>query len=140
MVLRTEFSTSRGRVALTDALALEDGVRGHEIGQRVPHLLLRAVEGLEGEVELELEFAPRPEYGLTAPLMLETGGGIVARGGPSEVLLSWGPPATAGSAPLTSYAIAISPPRNVSVATGLRPTNENRLHRSPCSTDSSRNP
>jgi GH15 family glucan-1,4-alpha-glucosidase len=87
MVLRTEFSTSRGRVALTDALALEDGVRGHEIGQRVPHLLLRTVEGLEGEVELELEFAPRPEYGLTAPLMLETRGGIVAHGGPTDLHL-----------------------------------------------------
>ena len=36
---------------------------------------------------------------------------VVARGGPSEALLSWGPPAGVGSAPLTSYAIAISPPR-----------------------------
>ena len=36
---------------------------------------------------------------------------VVARGGPSEALLSWGAPASTGSAPLTSYAIAISPPR-----------------------------
>jgi GH15 family glucan-1,4-alpha-glucosidase len=87
MVLRTEFRTPGGRVALTDALALEDGVRGHEIGQRVPHLLLRSVEGLEGEVELELEFAPRPEYGLTAPLVLDAKDGIVAHGGPTDLHL-----------------------------------------------------
>jgi GH15 family glucan-1,4-alpha-glucosidase len=87
MVLRTEFRTPRGRVAMTDALALEDGVRGHEIGRRVPHLLLRTVEGLAGEVELELEFAPRPEYGLTTPLVLETKGGIVAHGGPTDLHL-----------------------------------------------------
>ena len=37
---------------------------------------------------------------------------VVARGGPSEALLSWAAPAAAGSAPLTSYAIAISPPRS----------------------------
>jgi bacillolysin len=36
---------------------------------------------------------------------------VVARGGPSEVLLSWEASASAGSGPLTSYAIAISPPR-----------------------------
>ena len=33
-----------------------------------------------------------------------------------------------------------TPSRSMSVATGSRPTNENRLQRSPCSTDSSRNP
>ena len=31
--------------------------------------LLRRVTGVEGEVELELEFAPRPEYGLIHPLL-----------------------------------------------------------------------
>ncbi len=49
MVLRTEFRTEKGRVALTDALALGSGERGHDIGKRVPHVLLRRVEGLEGE-------------------------------------------------------------------------------------------
>ena len=33
-----------------------------------PHELLRLVEGVEGDVELELELAPRPEYGLVRPL------------------------------------------------------------------------
>ena len=90
MVLRTEFRTEGGRVALTDALALEEGARGHDIGQRSPHILLRRIEGVEGEVELEVEFAPRLEYALTVPLLTPTGGGagVATRGGPVELLLS----------------------------------------------------
>ncbi len=34
---------------------------------------------------------------------------VAVRGGPSEALLSWAPPTSRGSSPLTSYAIAISP-------------------------------
>ncbi len=87
MVLRTEFRADGGRVALTDALALEEGARGHAIGQRSPHVLLRRVEGLGGEVELEVEFVPRLEYGLTEPLLRasEDGTRIVARAGPTEL-------------------------------------------------------
>jgi GH15 family glucan-1,4-alpha-glucosidase len=92
MVLRTEFRTEKGRVALTDALALGNGERGHEIGRRVPHLLLRRLEGLEGEVEMEMEFAPRLEYALTTPLVLPADTGVVARGGPAELRLVAGCP------------------------------------------------
>ena len=92
MVLRTEFRTSRGRIALTDALALGEGERGHEIGMRSPHVLLRRVEGLEGEVQLALEFVPRFEYVLTAPLVLPTDAGVVVRGGPAELRLTSGRP------------------------------------------------
>ncbi|MDP9480051.1 MAG: DUF5911 domain-containing protein, partial [Actinomycetota bacterium] len=94
MVLRTVFRTPRGRVALTDALAFGEGERGHEIGMRSPHVLLRRVEGLEGEVELALEFVPRLEYGLTQPLVLPTAGGgaAVVRGGPVELRLVSGRP------------------------------------------------
>ena len=92
MVLRTVFHTAQGRVALTDALALESGARGHEIGMRVPHVLLRRAEGLEGEVDLEVEFSPRLEYGLTTPLVSPTDTGVVARGGPIDLhLLTDGP-------------------------------------------------
>lgn len=87
MVLRTEFRTEKGRVALTDALALGSGERGHDIGKRVPHVLLRRVEGLEGEVEMELEFYPRLEYALTVPQVSPTEAGVVARGGPTELHL-----------------------------------------------------
>ncbi|QIN80509.1 glycoside hydrolase family 15 protein [Rubrobacter marinus] len=94
MVLRTEFSAGGGRAALTDALALEEGARGHEIGRRSPHVLLRRIEGLEGEVEVEVEFVPRLEYGLTRPLLRAPDGGtrIVARAGPTELHLFAGRP------------------------------------------------
>ncbi|MCA1716037.1 MAG: glycoside hydrolase family 15 protein [Actinobacteria bacterium] len=87
MVLRTVFRTPQGRIALTDALALENGARGHEIGERVPHVLLRRAEGIEGEIELEVEFSPRLEYGLTTPLVSPTDTGVMARGGPVELYL-----------------------------------------------------
>ena len=92
MVLRTEFRTPRGRVALTDALVFGEGERGHEIGLRSPHVLLRKVEGLEGEVELALEFVPRLEYALTEPLVLSMEAGVVVRGGPAELRLISGQP------------------------------------------------
>ncbi len=87
MILRTVFHTTHGRVSLTDALALESGARGHEIGERVPHVLLRRAEGIEGEIELEVEFFPRLEYGLTTPLVSLTDTGVEARGGPVELHL-----------------------------------------------------
>ncbi len=87
MVLRTEFTTADGRIALTDALALERGALGHEIGLRVPRTLVRRVEALAGEVEIEIEFTPRIEYGLTIPWLERTDTGIVARGGPTELHL-----------------------------------------------------
>ncbi|MDP9474266.1 MAG: DUF5911 domain-containing protein, partial [Actinomycetota bacterium] len=87
MVLRTEFRTEKGRVALTDALALGSGERGHDIGKRAPHVLLRRVEGIEGEVEMALEFYPRLEYALTVPQVSSTDAGVVARGGPIELHL-----------------------------------------------------
>ncbi|MBA3792659.1 MAG: glycoside hydrolase family 15 protein [Rubrobacter sp.] len=92
MVLRTVFRTPHGRVAVTDALALESGARGHDIGIRVPHALLRRVEGVEGEIEMALEFVPRLEYALIIPLVVPTETGVVARGGPAEVRLVAGCP------------------------------------------------
>src|SRR5215213_10486509 len=75
LAIETTFSTTAGSVRLTDAMAFAEGQRGHELGFDAPHELLRSVEGLSGEVELELELAPRPQYGLIKPLVrLEEGG------------------------------------------------------------------
>ena len=52
MVLETTFRTPTGTVAITDALAMGDGNRGHELGKDAPHLLLRRATCVEGEVEL----------------------------------------------------------------------------------------
>jgi alpha,alpha-trehalase len=87
MVLRTVFETPTGRVAVSDAMALAPDERGHRIGQRSPHAILRLVEGIEGDVEMMIDLCPRPEYGLTVPVLVATGTGLVARGGPFSYVL-----------------------------------------------------
>jgi GH15 family glucan-1,4-alpha-glucosidase len=88
LVLRTVFTTARGEVAVTDALATEPGARGHQLGMRSPHVLLRRVEGLRGTVEMATEFAPRMEYGLTVPHVTARDDGAQARGGPVRLLMT----------------------------------------------------
>src|SRR5439155_21535000 len=51
-------------------------------------------ECTSGEVEIEVECAPRPEYGLISPLLVACEGGIGARGGAMRTLLSTDRPAT----------------------------------------------
>jgi GH15 family glucan-1,4-alpha-glucosidase len=75
LVIETIFTTDAGQVRLTDAMAFAEGQRGHDLGYDAPHELLRSVQGISGEVELQLELAPRPQYGLIMPLVrLEEGG------------------------------------------------------------------
>jgi alpha,alpha-trehalase len=88
MVLETTFRTPTGTVAITDALAMGDGNRGHELGKGAPHLLLRRAVCVEGEVELSLEYVPRPEYGLVHPLVETVEGGVTAFGGADVLALS----------------------------------------------------
>src|SRR3954449_11508533 len=85
LVIETTFTTAAGVVRLTDALAFPPGQRGHDLGRDAQHELLRLVEGVEGEVELRYELAPRPEYGLVKPLFrLEDLGGRTF-GGPNRI-------------------------------------------------------
>ncbi len=65
-----------------------DGNRGHELGKDAPHLLLRRATCVEGEVELSLEYVPRPEYGLVHPLLDAVDGGVTAFGGADVLVLS----------------------------------------------------
>jgi hypothetical protein len=89
LVLRTVFTTAGGEVAVSDALAFAKGARGHEIGLRSPHVLVRRVDGMRGSVEILTEVAPRMEYGLTVPHVTEAqDGSIVARGGPVRLRLT----------------------------------------------------
>jgi GH15 family glucan-1,4-alpha-glucosidase len=90
LVIETTFATDTGSVRLTDAMAFAEGQRHHELGLGVPHLLLRSVEGLEGEVELRFVLAPRPEYGLVKPLFRATESGGRTFGGPNQVVVSAG--------------------------------------------------
>ncbi len=87
LVLETTFMTESGSAKLTDAMAFAEGQRHHELGMGAPHLVLRLVEGLVGEVELALELAPRPEYGLVKPLFRETESGGRTFGGPNQIVV-----------------------------------------------------
>ncbi len=88
MVLETSFHTPTGVVTLTDALAMGDGNRGHELGRGAPHVLLRQATCVEGEVDLSVEYVPRPEYGLVRPLFDAVDDGVVAFGGADVLALS----------------------------------------------------
>ncbi len=88
MVLETTSRTPTGTVVVTDALAMGEGNRGHELGKGAPHLLLRRATCTEGEVELCLECVPRPEYGLVHPLFDVVDGGVTAFGGADVLVLS----------------------------------------------------
>jgi GH15 family glucan-1,4-alpha-glucosidase len=90
LVIETMFATESGSVRLTDAMAFPEGQRDHELGFGAPHLILRLVEGVLGEVELGFELAPRPEYGLVKPLFRATENGGRTFGGPNQVVVSAG--------------------------------------------------
>ena len=84
LAVETTFTTEMGRVRLLDALAFAPGQRGHDLGSDAPHELLRSVEVIEGHVELLMELAPRPEYGLVKPLLRRTQDGVRSFGGPNQ--------------------------------------------------------
>jgi GH15 family glucan-1,4-alpha-glucosidase len=88
LVLQTCFETAGGKAIVTDALAVGPNERGHELGARAPHALLRQVRGIRGEVEIEIEYAPRPEYGIVIPLLVPVDGALLARGGAAVLFLS----------------------------------------------------
>jgi GH15 family glucan-1,4-alpha-glucosidase len=88
MVLETTFRTATGTVVLVDALAVGRNELGHELGAGAPSVLMRRVSGVTGDVELELEYAPRPEYGLIYPVLNPVDGGVTARGGADVLALS----------------------------------------------------
>jgi GH15 family glucan-1,4-alpha-glucosidase len=88
LVLETTFSTAAGTLVLTDAMALGPDNVGHRIGTDAPHLLVRKLACTDGEVEVEVDYQPRPEYGLIVPLLHHVEGGITARGGAEWLVLT----------------------------------------------------
>lgn len=96
MVLETSYNTPTGRLVVVDALAMGDGNRGHELGKDAPHLLMRRATCVMGEVDVEFEYVPRPEYGLIQPLLETVDGGVRAIGGSDVLVLSGPVPLTIG--------------------------------------------
>ncbi len=88
LAVETTFTTATGRATLTDALALGRGTRGHALGSDAPHAMLRVVACVAGSIEIEVEYAPRPEYGLVTPLMRLVSGGVHAKGSADVLTLS----------------------------------------------------
>jgi GH15 family glucan-1,4-alpha-glucosidase len=89
MVLRTEMRTATGVVVLTDFMPLHADDRHNDIGRHSPSAIARVVDGVEGTVEVEVEIAVRPEYGLTTPLVSETEPGLWhTRGGPIRATIA----------------------------------------------------
>ncbi|MER8012466.1 glycoside hydrolase family 15 protein [Streptomyces sp. NPDC094149] len=97
LVLRTDFRTSTGSASLTDALAAGPNRDGHELGAQAPHLLIRVLTCTGGNVDIDVEFAPRPEYGLIKPLLIADDGRIRCHGGPDTLGLSATVPFTTGA-------------------------------------------
>lgn len=88
LTLVTLFETGGGVVRITDALALADGVRGHDIGRDSPHVLVRSVESVAGTSKVDVEIAPRFGYGRVRPAVEAVDGGFVLRGGDALLVVS----------------------------------------------------
>jgi GH15 family glucan-1,4-alpha-glucosidase len=88
MALETTFRSATGTAVLVDAMAVGRNERGHQLGAGSPGVLLRRVACTEGEVQVEVAYAPRPEYGLIHPLVDPVEGGVTARGGADMLALS----------------------------------------------------
>jgi GH15 family glucan-1,4-alpha-glucosidase len=88
MVLETTFRASTGTTLLVDALAIGRNERGHDVGEDSPGVLLRQITCTSGEMTFDLDYAPRPEYGLIHPLLTPIAGGVAARGGADVLVLS----------------------------------------------------
>lgn len=106
-VIETTFRSSSGVFTVTDCLPLAPFPGQGDPGARPPgsRRLVRLVHALEGRPEVELEFRPRPSFGLTTPeIDLVQSDLAVARGGPAAALLETdlGPLTTDGATCVTS--------------------------------------
>lgn len=87
MVLETTFRTPTGALTLVDAMSMGEGVREHELGHDSPHVVVRRLTCTEGTVQVDIEYTPRPEYGLIYPILTAADGVVSARGGADALTL-----------------------------------------------------
>ncbi len=71
-VLETTFATPGGRLRLTDLMPVTDE-RSKDRRAWADHQILRRVEALDGEVDVEVRFDPRPDYGRADPRVEDHG-------------------------------------------------------------------
>lgn len=101
LVLETVWTCATGTLVVRDCLALGRHERGHDLGRTSPGVLLRHARCESGAVEIIVEWAPRPEFGLIHPRMTTTSGGVMARGGATTLHLSTDLPMTIAGMPTT---------------------------------------
>jgi pentatricopeptide repeat protein len=84
LILETTFETDKGKCRLVDFFPMKIG------GRHVPHnQLIRILEGLEGEVEIELDIVPRFDYGAIKPwIRQKSENEFSAIGGSNGLLIS----------------------------------------------------
>jgi GH15 family glucan-1,4-alpha-glucosidase len=88
MVLETTWTTATGTLIVLDALATGGSDDPHALGANASRTLVRVLRCTAGRVEVAIEFAPRPEYGLVEPLLAAVPGGVMMRGGADVLALS----------------------------------------------------
>ena len=88
LVLDTLWSSPDGEMVVTDAMAFGRRDRGHQLGRTSPGVLLRAARCTAGTAVAMIDYAPRPEFGLVQPMLTAATGAVVARGGPTVLVLS----------------------------------------------------
>ncbi|HUP20971.1 MAG TPA: glycoside hydrolase family 15 protein [Gemmatimonadota bacterium] len=104
-VLQTTFTTSSGRMRLTDLMPVSS--EADKSAELEPEReILRLVECLDGEVEVEVECDPRPDYARVEPRLVARGelGFCYGNGGEALYLRSEIPLATRPDGPGTSGA------------------------------------
>lgn len=99
LVLETVWTCDTGTLVVQDCLALGRHDRGHDLGQTSPGVLLRHARCESGQVDIIVQWAPRPEFGLIHPRLAATSGGVLARGGATVLLLSSDLPMTVSGGP-----------------------------------------
>jgi GH15 family glucan-1,4-alpha-glucosidase len=88
-VLASIFSTDEGRFRLTDLMPVErlnEAHEGEDIASR--YRVLRLVEGLSGEAEVEVSFRPTFDYARAGASLQRCAGGVVARHAGEALALS----------------------------------------------------
>lgn len=87
-VLTTTFTANDGKVRLTDCMPVEprSGGRGEDIAPT--HEIVRLIEGLAGEVEIEVSFRPTFDFARACTERLSVSAGAVATAGAERVTLT----------------------------------------------------
>ena len=80
MILVTELTTQGGKARIVDFMPITEGVTS----------LVRIVEGIEGDVPLEVLLTPRFHYGFDRPRVLIEGGTVTMTAGSDSMILRGG--------------------------------------------------